>query len=164
MKVFNVAAASVGRDPAITSKIMAAISSRDTAPEIALRKALYARRFRFRVQYRRVPGRPDIALVSRRVAVFVDGDFWHGNTWRLRGAKSLRSQFKRWRNPDFWVSKITQNKARDRKVDRELRRMGWTVIRIWESEIARDVESCVSRIVTTCEKNEHRTRRPTDLH
>lgn len=138
------------RDAAVTSRIMAAIPSRDTKAEVVLRKALHSRGFRYRVHSRAILGRPDIAFVSRRVAVFVDGDFWHGNTWRLRGATSLRAQFGRWRNSDFWISKIRGNMARDRAVNRALRREGWTVIRVWESAIARDLDSCIARVVAAC--------------
>jgi DNA mismatch endonuclease (patch repair protein) len=135
------------RAPEVTSRIMSAVRGRDTRPEIALRRALHAKGLRFRVQYRSVRGRPDVAFPTRRIAVFVDGDFWHGNAWRLRGDRSLKSQFARWRNTDFWLAKIRSNIARDHKVTRELTCAGWTVIRFWESDVVKDLNACVSKVL-----------------
>jgi len=134
------------RDPAVTSRIMAAVRARDTRPEMALRRALFARGFRYRASPRRVPGTPDIVFLRAKVAVFVDGDFWHGNAWRSRGAASTDDMLARWRNPDFWRAKIRANVERDRRVDAELLLSGWRVVRLWESEIAADLAACVGRV------------------
>src|SRR5262245_28691803 len=101
------------RDPAVTSKIMAAVRSRDTQPEIWLRKNLRASGLKFRLYVADLPGCPDIVFPSARVAVFVDGDFWHGRQWRLRGLSSLSRQFTRSSNRAYWIRKITRNMERD---------------------------------------------------
>lgn len=123
---------------------MAAVRSRDTAPERLLRSALFRRGLRFRLHGKALPGRPDIVFATRRVIVFVDGDFWHGGGWKQRGFARLEDQFAR--NADFWIAKIQANMARDRKVTRQLRRLGWTVIRLWESQVRRSPERCAERV------------------
>src|SRR5262249_45294732 len=119
------------------SRIMAAVRSKNTAPELALRKALYAAGLRgWRCNFRGAPGSPDIAWVGRRVAVFVDGAFWHGHPSRHRPGRS----------GEYWDAKIKANMVRDRKTDHELSRLGWKVIRIWDFDVRRDLTSCVARI------------------
>lgn len=136
---------------------MSAVRSRDTGPELRLRRALHARGCRFRVEYRKIPGRPDIAFPSQRVAVFVDGDFWHGNVAKARGFSEVAEDaepYGRWANSDFWSQKIGQNVARDRRVDEELKELGWAVIRLWESELNADLESHVRRVMKSLGKPE----------
>jgi DNA mismatch endonuclease (patch repair protein) len=82
-----------------------------------------------------VPGKPDIAWIGRRTAVFVDGAFWHGHPDYYRGQSG-----------EFWNRKIARNRERDLRVNRELDELGWTVVRLWDFEIESDVESCVSRV------------------
>jgi DNA mismatch endonuclease (patch repair protein) len=110
----------------------------DTAPERALRAALHARGRRYRVNHRMVIAgvavRPDIVFTRQRLAVFVDGCFWHGCPSHMSWPKS---------NRDFWKAKIDKNRERDREQDRLLRTAGWTVIRVWEHE---DVENALARI------------------
>lgn len=130
----------------VTSRIMAAVPSRDTRPELALRRALFAAGLRYRVAPRELPGRPDIAFPRVRLAVFVDGDFWHGNAWRLRSAASTADLHRRWRNSDFWNDKIETNVRRDRRVEAELKRLRWRVVRFWESTVVSDLDDCVRQI------------------
>jgi DNA mismatch endonuclease (patch repair protein) len=139
----------VARDPATTSRIMAAVRGRDTRPELALRKALHGRGLRFRVHSNQVAGRPDIVNRSKRVAIFVDGDFWHGNPegWTRRGFDSMEAQF-RSANRDRWITKLRRNIERDRQVTAQLESEGWTVIRVWESEIRGDLDSIADQIVS----------------
>ena len=134
------------RDPGVTSRIMAAVRGRDTRPEMALRRSLFSQGLRYRVAPREVPGRPDIVFASRRLAVFVDGDFWHGNAWRSRGASSNEEMVRRWRNAEFWQAKIAGNIERDRRVDALLAAAGWRVMRLWESEVKADLPGCVRRV------------------
>ena len=126
------------RPSATTSRTMAAVKSRDTEPEMRLRRALFAAGFRTAFRFGICRGRPDIVFTSRRVAVFVDGDFWHGNEWRNRGFESLEAMLQRWSNSSFWISKIRGNIERDRLVNDQLGEAGWTVVRIWESDVTRD--------------------------
>lgn len=126
------------RDPAVTSRIMSAIHNRDTRPEMLLRRELHRRGLRYRVRTRLL-GHPDLVFPSSRVVVFVDGDYWHGNTWRLRGAASLEAYLDGRANSDFWREKIQSNIARDQIVSYQLATQGWTVLRIWESQINVDL-------------------------
>lgn len=134
------------RDPAITSKIMAAVRAQNTEPELRLRKVLLACGLRFRVHEKSLPGRPDFAFAREHVAVFVDGDFWHGRQWRLRGLPSLSRQFMGSPNRAYWIRKITRNVERDAKATRALRRLGWSVVRIWESDLDKDPGRCARRV------------------
>jgi len=134
------------RPPAVVSATMRRVRYRDTSPEVALRKALWARGYRYRLQASRLPGKPDIVFPSRRVAVFVDGDFWHGNQWRLRGLPSLAHQFRETPSAPYWVSKISRNVERDANASAKLTEMGWRVVRCWESQVRNELETCVARV------------------
>jgi DNA mismatch endonuclease, patch repair protein len=134
-----------GRDPAVTSRIMAAVHNRDTKPEILLRHALWRRGLRYRVRTA-VHGRPDIVFPGARVAVFVDGDFWHGNAWRVRGLPTFESQFERIANSQFWRDKLTVNMARDAEVTASLTAEGWRVYRVFESRLSGGVAEVASEI------------------
>lgn len=114
---------------------MARVRTRDTAPEVALRRALWAAGVRGWRVHPRVSGRPDFAWLGRRVAVFVDGAFWHGHPDYYRGQSGT-----------FWDEKIARNRARDERVTAELRAQGWHVVRVWDFEVERDIASCVVRI------------------
>ena len=93
------------RDPAVTSRMMAAVRNKDSKAELALRRQLHARGLRYRLHARDLPGRPDLVIRKYRLAVFVDGDFWHGNAWKVRGLARFEDQFPS--NRDFWVEKFT---------------------------------------------------------
>lgn len=127
---------------------MAAVRRRDTRPEIALRRALFARGARFRVDFPRAPGHPDIAFTRAKVAVFVDGAMWHGAGWRERGFSTMEEQFASAATRDFWIKKIRRNMARDDEVNRALRHSGWEVIRVFDTDVARDLDAIVERIMT----------------
>lgn len=124
----------MSRSAAVTSRIMASIPNRDTGPELLLRRELHRRGLRYRLKTR-LYGNPDVVFPTPRVVVFVDGDYWHGNTWRLRGHASLEAYFSTVTNGDFWKQKITRNVARDRAVTERLTSDGWTVLRLWESQV-----------------------------
>lgn len=119
---------------------MAAIRHRDTKAELVLRRALSDRRLRYRLYKPGLPGRPDIAFVAQKLVVFCDGDFWHGRKWRQRKAKSFRVRTK------YWVNKIESNIARDKRNNRQLRRLGWTVLRLWETAILKDPASAAQAV------------------
>jgi DNA mismatch endonuclease (patch repair protein) len=122
--------------PEQRSRTMSRIRSTDTGPELTIRRILHARGRRFRKYVREVPGRPDLVFARERVAVFVDGDFWHG--WR----------FPVWREKlaEYWRLKIARNRQRDARNFRLLRRRGWVVIRIWEHQVENDPHGCVERV------------------
>ncbi len=123
---------------------MAAVHSKDGKAELALRRALHRRGLRFRLHARDIEGRPDIVLRSKRLAVF--GDMWHGNAWKLRGLERLEDMFPT--NTEFWTAKITRNVERDRQVTNRLAEQGWTVVRIWESDILADPDAAAQRCST----------------
>src|SRR5687767_13897537 len=110
-----------------------AVRSKDTRSELALRSALHKSGLRFRIHVKSLPGRPDIVFRAARVAVFVDGDFWHGRRWRVQRTKLLAGA-----NSNCWVSKVRSNMLRDRAHDRRLRQEGWDVLRFWETDVLRD--------------------------
>jgi DNA mismatch endonuclease, patch repair protein len=122
---------------------MARVRTRDTAPEVALRKALWAVGVRGWRLHPRLPGRPDLAWGSRKLAVFVDGAFWHGHPDHYRGQSGA-----------FWDDKIAKNRARDVRVDDELSELGWSGLRLWDFEIERDLEASVQRVRAALEHAE----------
>jgi DNA mismatch endonuclease (patch repair protein) len=120
------------------SLAMSRIRSTDTQPELRLRRALWAAGLRgYRVHSAKLPGKPDIVWNRRRVAVFIDGAFWHGHPTVFRPGKS----------GSYWDLKIAGNRRRDRRVSRELRALGWTVLRVWDFQVERHPETCIARIV-----------------
>lgn len=140
------------RNPRITSKIMSAIPSKDTTPELILRKALWKKNLRYRVNYKKLTGKPDIVFTKYHVAVFCDGDFWHGHNWAIRGLSSLAEELAGY--SDFWKEKIIRNMRRDQEVNQALAADGWTVIRIWESDIRGNLDGCVKKIIETLRRSE----------
>jgi DNA mismatch endonuclease (patch repair protein) len=125
--------------------MMAAVRNKDSKAELALRRALHARGLRYRLHARDVPGHPDLVIRSRRLAVFVDGDMWHGNEHHRRSLSSLAELFPT--RTDWWVAKIERNMQRDREVNARLGTAGWTVVRIWESDVLRDPEQAADTVM-----------------
>lgn len=125
----------------MTHKIMSSIPSKNTEPELMLRKALWKDNLRYRVNYKKLPGKPDIVFTKHRVVVFCDGDFWHGHNWAIRGLSSLDEELAGY--SDFWRTKILRNIERDAEVNQKLKEQGWTVVRLWESDIRANLENCV---------------------
>ena len=124
-----------------TSRVLRAVKSQDTRPEVMLRKELWDRGLRYRLHPKGLPGRPDLVFVAARVAVFCDGDFWHGRDWPAR-----RTKLSSGANADYWIAKIEANMRRDRTRSKELCDLGWTVVRVWESDILSDVHKVAERI------------------
>lgn len=112
------------------SRVKGSVGRRDTTPETLLRRFLWRLGLRYRVDKADLIGRPDIVFVSARVAVFCDGDFWHGRNWPAR-----RKRLRNGANASYWVAKIKANRARDRRQTAALESGGWLVIRLWEGEI-----------------------------
>lgn len=115
---------------------MSRVRNKDTGLELLVRSRLHRAGLRFRKNARHLPGSPDIVFPKAKVAVFVDGDFWHG------------FEFEEWteRVPHFWKEKITKNRNRDRKADSALDLLGWKVVRIWQHDIESDVDGVIARI------------------
>ena len=123
------------------STAMRANRSKNTRPELRLRRELWRRGLRYRLHRDDLPGKPDLVFLSRKLAVFCDGDFWHGRGWSRR-----KEKLKRGSNSAYWVAKIESNRQRDRDQTEALELAGWTVLRFWESEIKGDVEGIADRV------------------
>jgi DNA mismatch endonuclease (patch repair protein) len=113
----------------------------DTKCERLLRQALWAAGYRYRKNVADLPGHPDVVFLRARLAVFVDGDFWHGRDWENR-----REKLRAGSNPDYWIAKIQRNMERDRETTSRLQELGWTVLRFWESEIQAAPQEAVQKI------------------
>lgn len=137
----------MSRAPEITHKIMAAVKSRDTRPELTLRRALWSKGLRYRVNVKTLPGKPDVVFTRAKIAVFCDGDFWHGHNWAIRGFGSLAEELKQY--TPFWRDKILYNVKRDDENTAKLRADGWVVLRFWESDIKVNVAECAEVVEKT---------------
>ena len=115
------------------------IKSKDTKIEILLRKALWKEGFRFRKNFKGLPGKPDIVLTKYKIAIFCDSEFWHGKDWEQ---KKIRIQV----NRDYWLTKIEKNIKRDIEIENELCNMGWTVLRFWGKDILKNMNTCIQAI------------------
>lgn len=131
-------------------KNMQQIRSKDTKPEIILRKALWEKGYRYRKNYHLLPGKPDIVITKYKICVFVDSEFFHGKDfesgYKSTKYSSLKDQLKHSNNSEFWIKKIAGNMERDKKNDIELQNMGWTIIRFWTKEVLGNVDDCVKAI------------------
>ena len=127
---------------------MRRVRSQGTTPERLLQKALREAGVRFRTYAANLPGKPDIVIPSKRVAVFIDGDFWHGGQWRRRKLASLDDQFRETASRSYWLRKIRRNMDRDCRVSAALLADGWCVVRLWESDALRDPAACVERALS----------------
>lgn len=122
-----------------TSRRMSNVKLKKGDAEILLAKKLWHCGFRYRLNYKKLPGSPDIAILKYHIAVFVDGEFWHGQDWDIRKPKLKR-------NREYWIEKIEENMARDVRTDKELIYCGWTPIHFWSKEVMKDTDSCVEAI------------------
>ena len=119
-------------------KNMKNIRSKNTKIERILRKALWERGIRYRKNYSKLPGKPDIVLTKYKIVIFCDSEFFHGKDWEV-----LKPTLERGNNPQFWIKKIRRNIERDDEINKELNFMGWTVIRFWGKDIIKNTENCV---------------------
>ena len=114
------------------------IHGKDTKIEVMLRKALWNKGYRYRKNDKMLPGSPDIVLTKYKIAIFCDGEFFHGKDWEV-----LKPRLEKSNNSEFWISKISGNRERDDVVNKRLLFEGWTVIRFWGDEIKKHVDECV---------------------
>ena len=122
------------------SKIMSKIRGKNTKPELAFRKALYAAGYRYRIDYKKLIGKPDIALPKYKTVIFIDGEYWHGKNWEERKPKVKT-------NREFWIAKIERNIQRDKEVNFELEKLGYTIFRFWETDVKKNLESCLAKTI-----------------
>ena len=126
------------------SKNMRNIKSKDTSIEMLLRKALWHKGYRYRKNYKQLPGKPDIALTKYKIAIFCDSEFFHGKDWEV-----LKPRLEKGDNSEYWVKKISRNRERDDEINKQLLFAGWTVIRFWGKDIKRKTDECVKVIEET---------------
>ncbi len=119
------------------SKTMAKIKGSNSKPELWLRKALWKENIRFRIHRKDLPGKPDLVIDKYQLAIFIDGDFWHGHEWQKRKPKT---------NQAFWFPKIERNMQRDHFVNNSLQEIGYVVMRFWEHEIKQNLQACVNQV------------------
>ena len=122
-----------------TRKRMGKVKLKGGKAESMLAKALWHRGYRYRRNDKRLPGSPDIAILKYHIAVFVDGEFWHGKDWETR-----KNRLKR--NREYWIQKIEENIAREQRDDARLRQAGWFPIHFWEKDVLKSVPDCVAEI------------------
>ncbi|MFH6602988.1 very short patch repair endonuclease [Maribacter algicola] len=127
------------------SRIMGKIRGKNTKPELIFRKALWKTGYRYRIDYKKLIGKPDIVLKKYKTAIFIDGEYWHGHNWEERKHKIKT-------NREFWIAKIERNMQRDREVNIELERLGYRVFRFWEREIKKELDRCLREVVSHLEE------------
>ena len=119
-------------------KNMQHIRSKDTKIEVTLRKALWHKGYRYRKNCKDILGKPDIALTKYKIAIFCDGEFFHGKDWEV-----LKPRLEKSNNGEYWISKINRNRERDDAINKQLLYEGWTVIRFWGRDIQKKTDECV---------------------
>lgn len=122
------------------SQLMKKIRSTNTTPEVLFRKSLWAMGIRFRKNNQKIPGKPDISIPKHKIAVFIDGEFWHGYDWDRKKGKINA-------NRDYWIPKIERNIERDKRNTMLLEKEGWTVVRFWEAEIKKNLSECLIKVL-----------------
>lgn len=122
-------------------KNMQSIRSKDTKIEMILRKALWSRGIRYRKNYSKIPGKPDMAITKYKIAIFCDSEFFHGKDW-----EQLKPRLQKGDNGEFWVNKIGKNREHDEQVNKKLAYMGWIVIRFCGNDIKKNTDECIKVI------------------
>lgn len=120
---------------------MKRVKNKDSEIELILRHELWKRNMRYRKNVNKIYGRPDIVFLSKKIAIFVDSEFWHGYNWAIK-KNEIKS------NREFWISKIERNMQRDIEVNEFLQNEGWLVLRFWGNDIKKNIESCIGVIET----------------
>jgi DNA mismatch endonuclease Vsr len=129
-------------------KNMRAIKASGTSPEIILSKALFAKGYRYRKNDRNVLGKPDICFRGLKIAIFIDGEFWHGKNWEIKKPKISQ-------NKEYWIKKIERNMERDKNIQNVLESEGWTVMRFWHTDVKRNLEKCIKDIERVISQKRH---------
>ena len=118
---------------------MQAIKACETKSEVVLRKALWKKGYRYRKNDKTLIGKPDIVFRSLKIAIFIDGEFWHGKNWRQKKEKISK-------NREYWIKKIERNIARDKETQAILQLAGWTVMRFWHKEVIQQLQKCIEQV------------------
>lgn len=131
----------MSRNSTAISNNMRKIRSKDTSIELLLRKALWHKGYRYRKNYRALPGSPDIVLTKYKIAIFCDSEFFYGKDWEI-----LKLRLEKGKNPDYWIKKIERNKKRDYENDKKLLFLGYTVLHFWGKDITKHTKECLQAI------------------
>ena len=131
----------MSRDSATVSNNMRKIHSKDTSIELLLRKALWHKGYRYRKNYKALPGSPDIVLTKYKIAIFCDSEFFHGKDWEI-----LKLRLENGKNADFWIKKIERNRNRDYENDKKLLFLGYTVLHFWGQDISKHTDEGLQAI------------------
>jgi DNA mismatch endonuclease (patch repair protein) len=123
------------------SHLMSKIKSKNTSPELLMRKTLWALGIRYRIHNKLLPGNPDVVIKKSMLIIFVDGEFWHGYNWKQK-RESIKT------NKDFWIAKIERNMQRDISSTIKLEALGFTVLRFWEKQIKTELKVCIETILS----------------
>lgn len=121
-------------------KRMGKVRLKNGKAETILAKKIWHQGYRYRRNFKKLPGSPDIAILHYHIAVFVDGEFWHGENWEERKAKLKH-------NREYWIEKIEENMARDKRVDAQLKELGWIPIHFWEKQVLKNTDECLNAIL-----------------
>lgn len=121
-------------------KRMGKVRLKNGKAETILAKMIWHKGYRYRRNYKKLSGSPDIAILRYHIAVFVDGEFWHGENWEERKAKLKH-------NREYWIEKIEENMARDKRVDAQLKELGWIPIHFWEKQVLKNTDECLNAIL-----------------
>lgn len=130
------------------------IRSINSKPEKLLRLALWHNGLRYRKNWKKLPGKPDIVLTKYKIAIFVDGDFWHAKNHLEHPGEQVAT------HREYWVSKLKNNVARDKEISNELSEMGWLVLRFWESDVKKRLDWCVNQILASLPPKTFKVSRP----
>ena len=147
------------RTKEVTHRIMSSIKNKDTKPEIFFRKALWKWGIRYRKNVKMF-GKPDIAIKKYKLVIFIDGDYWHGNNWKIRNLPSLESELANY--SDFWKNKIVSNIERDKKVNEHYKSLGWIILRFWQSDIKKDLNQCIIKTLNIINTKKQKISRAMD--
>lgn len=128
-------------------RTMSRIRSKETKPEVRFRKALWHLGLRYRKNWNKLPGSPDIALTRQKIAIFVDGDFWHARNHQEHPGEQVAS------NREYWQQHLARNVERDKENNDALTELGWLVLRFWASDIEHDIERCIQKVRDYCAKS-----------
>lgn len=122
------------------SHIMKRITSKNTKCEIIFRKALWKLGLRYRICAPNIYGKPDIVFMKQKIAIFIDGEFWHGYNWETKKERLTV-------NKKYWIPKIERNIQRDKEVNEKLTSESWLVLRFWERDVKKDLQSCLNKVI-----------------
>lgn len=134
----------MARNKSDVSHNMSKIHSKNTSIEVKLRKALWEKGYRYRKNYKKLPGSPDIAITKYKIAIFCDSEFFHGKDWDV-----LKARLANGSNSEYWINKIEKNRTRDILTDKKLLFLGWTVIHFWGKDILTNTNECIKVIEET---------------